>query len=429
MNQSSIRTWLMSSFSFVHCADLHMESPFRGITSDNPEIARAVRESTFEAFRSVTKLAIRAGAEFLLVAGDIYDAGEQSVGGVLKFRDMLEELHDHGIRTFIVHGNHDPAQSAFSSISWPESVHIFPWSAPETIVFHTSDNSAVSITGQSHETCSVRKNLARHFPSPPPDTFSIAMLHADAGVSSEHAPYAPCTMADLKMHSFAYWALGHVHRAGILDTRPFIVYPGTTQGRSFRETGPRGCYLVKVEHGEVLPPVFHAVDSVRWAQADLPVDDISTMNALEQAILRHTDIMLQEDGGRPLVCRFVLTGRSVLYRELARDATRDDLVERAREIYSDTTPFVWIQDIRTACLPEFDIDDRIKADDFLARVLASGMDILHEGKAGGNRVLEELFSDHKIRKLGISWSDEEFRDMVNQAQILCVDLLEGDSIE
>ncbi len=413
------------SFRFIHCADLHLDTPFIGITADNPEISGTIRESTFEAFSSVVRLSIETGAEFLLLAGDIFDNGRQTVRAVMRFRDMLQELSDSGIRTFMVHGNHDPAGTAFSAISWPESVHIFPGSGPQCVNFSAKDGSSISVTGQSHETASVKKNLAAEFPRRPDTEFRIALLHALAGKGSVHAPYAPCTVSQLKQHGFDYWALGHVHNFKILATHPHVVYPGCIQGRSFRETGPRGCVCVNVQDGEVMDTEFHPVDSVRWEQADIPINGFNTVDALEQAILDKIESLSVDTEGRPLICRLALTGRGALYRTLYRDSTRDELVERLREGLSGTNPFIWLQAIKTFCLPEFDMKERMKGDDFLSRVLLTGEELAEQDIAGS--VLAELLSDRRVSRLDISWDRDDFRDIITRAQLLCADLLEGET--
>ncbi len=44
-------------FSFVHCADLHLDSPFEGIHAAAPAIAAVLREATFTAFDRIIDLA------------------------------------------------------------------------------------------------------------------------------------------------------------------------------------------------------------------------------------------------------------------------------------------------------------------------------------------------------------------------------------
>jgi exonuclease SbcD len=41
-------------FSFIHTADLHLESPFEGLHAVEPEVAAVLREATFRAFETLS---------------------------------------------------------------------------------------------------------------------------------------------------------------------------------------------------------------------------------------------------------------------------------------------------------------------------------------------------------------------------------------
>ena len=64
----------MKSFSFIHASDLHLDSPFKGVTAQVPEIEDILRSATFDAFDALVNLCIEKQVNFLLIAGDIYDA-------------------------------------------------------------------------------------------------------------------------------------------------------------------------------------------------------------------------------------------------------------------------------------------------------------------------------------------------------------------
>ena len=98
----------MESFRFVHAADLHIDSPFSGIGEVDGHVATHLREATYEAFQNLVDLCINREAEFLVIAGDIYDGADRSVRAQLRFRDGLSTLAEKSIQTFVAHGNHDP---------------------------------------------------------------------------------------------------------------------------------------------------------------------------------------------------------------------------------------------------------------------------------------------------------------------------------
>src|SRR3989304_885803 len=109
----------MRPFSFVHAADLHLDSPFKGMTADNPAIAHSVSSATFDTFDSLIDLCIQKQVEFLLIAGDVYDGADRSLRAQLRFRDGLARLAKNEIDSFVVHGNNDPFDSRSSAIEWP----------------------------------------------------------------------------------------------------------------------------------------------------------------------------------------------------------------------------------------------------------------------------------------------------------------------
>ena len=85
------------SFSFVHVADLHLDSPFKGITAKNPAIADPLRSATFRAFDALIDLCIEREVQFLVVAGDIYDGEDRSLRAQLRFHDGLVRLAEKNI--------------------------------------------------------------------------------------------------------------------------------------------------------------------------------------------------------------------------------------------------------------------------------------------------------------------------------------------
>ena len=114
-------------FSFVHAADLHLDTPFKGIGSTAPHVAEQLREASLAAFDSLVELCLERHVAFLVVAGDIYDGPERGLRAQLRFRDGLARLSAAGIASFVVHGNHDPVETGWSALGgpWPDHVTVF----------------------------------------------------------------------------------------------------------------------------------------------------------------------------------------------------------------------------------------------------------------------------------------------------------------
>lgn len=413
---------------FIHAADLHLDSPFQGLLTQAPAIADTLRTATFDAYQTLIQLCIKEKVQFLLIAGDVYDGTDRSLRAQLRFRDGLATLAAHGIHSFIVHGNHDPMDGWSSSIEWPAGVHVFGGERVESVPWGADGTPLACISGISYPKRSERRNLARLFQPEQPDLFQIALLHCNCGGDLNHEAYAPCGLDDLTRLDFNYWALGHVHKPRILNRDPFVAYSGNTQGRSIREQGACGCWLVKVRDGRQVESEFRPLDVVRWATAEVMIHGLESIDALDLAIADKLDELREGNDGRPLICRLALTGRGPLYRELSHNQAHEEMLARVRETGVAADPFVWVQSLELDCRPELDLERRSQSRDLLGQVLS----FAREMREGGDLrqelapALAGLFEDGRARKALSALTPEELERLLGEAELLCVDLLEAD---
>lgn len=418
------------SFSFVHAADLHLDSPFRGVTAESPAIAGSLHSATFEVYNSLIDLCIEKQVQFLLIAGDIYDGADRSLRAQLRFRDGLQRLADNNIQAFVVHGNHDPFKGHSRSIDWPEGVHVFSYRKVKSIPCKVGNSPVALISGFSHENRNITTNLAKKFESQDSDLFQIGLLHCNVGIDTGHEAYAPCELQDLIKTGLDYWALGHVHERKILHNDPYVVYPGNTQGRNIREQNERGCYLVQVDDNNRITSLeFHELDEIRWFWGSLAIEGLDTLDQLENSLSGCIEDFSKKAGSRSLICRISLTGQGPLFNELSRENALQELLEHTRDSYEAKSPFVWVQDLIFECRPEIDLKKRREAKDFLGQVLRISQE-LSDTEEGRKRLveegLEELFKNRRASKHLQDITDNEISRMLKSAELLCFQMLEGD---
>ncbi|MDP6666290.1 MAG: DNA repair exonuclease [Dehalococcoidia bacterium] len=415
----------MDSFRFVHAADLHIDSPFAGIGDTDNRVATRLREATYEAFQNLVDLCITTEADFLVIAGDVYDGADRSVRAQLRFRDGLGKLAKKGIQTFVVHGNHDPLNGWQSSISWPEGVHIFG-ATPEWKNIEKNGEVVAAVQGMSYPTSEVTDNLAVQF-SPPEsgNMFAIGLLHANVGANGAHANYAPCTVEELSTSGIDYWALGHVHtRQTLKRSAPVIAYPGNTQGRHPNETGARGALVVDVDPSGASKTEFVALDVVRWERCEVDISNLNTIDGLDSAIRQHTDNLSVQAEGRDVVCRVTLVGRGPLHEQLTADGAVGDLLDAARSTWIGSSPWVWVERIVDSTRPAIDIEFRAKQDDFLGATLKRAL--LSSIESDEIERLTEVVADvYSGRRNGLDKpSDEQVSAWAEEARWYLAELLE-----
>lgn len=417
----------MRGIRFLHAADLHIDSPFRGLAAAPEDVVSAARSSTLEAFDSLVSIAIERGVDFVVLAGDVYDAADRSLRAQLRFRDGLDRMAGAGIDVFVAHGNHDPLDSRVAALTLPERVVVF---GPEVETREVvRDGVAIAaVSGIGYRTRVVTENLSQGFSRHPGAPFHVGVLHCNLGGNTGHENYAPCTLSDLIGTGIDYWALGHVHTRAVLNTTPHVVYPGNSQGRHINESGPRGCFVVTVsEHGEVELD-FEPLDRIRWHQVDVPINDVDTVDALEVRLLGALAEISADADGRSLICRARLSGRGSLHADLSRRGASDPLLERLREALAGADPFVWIDDLAIATLPDVDFDARRMGDDLVAEILRSAGALTSDSEALRGLLdepLGRLLENPVIAKAIGTPSDAELREAVGEAALVLFDGIEG----
>jgi DNA repair exonuclease SbcCD nuclease subunit len=336
-------------FKFLHAADIHLDSPLRGIARYEGMPVDDIRLATRRAFDNLVRLAIDERVRFVLLAGDLYDGDWRDTSTGMFFVSRMARLREAGIPVFLVAGNHDAANRMTKSLQprLPQNVSVFSATQTQTKPLPEGD---VVIHGQSFSNQSVFDNLAVNYPAKRPGCFNIGLLHTSVSGYEGHEPYAPCTLDDLRLKEYDYWALGHVHSRQELWGHPRIVFSGNIQGRNIREAGPKGCVLVTVGDGhEVLECNHVPLDVIRWGRASVDLAGAATVDELQERVSDAIRASMGDAGDRPLVLRVELEGATSLHdRLVAENQWRDDLRALAADVGSES---VWIEKIALLTCP------------------------------------------------------------------------------
>jgi DNA repair exonuclease SbcCD nuclease subunit len=334
-------------FKFIHAADIHLDSPLLNLNAYEGAPAAEIRGATRRAFENLLRTAIEEKADFVMIAGDLYDGGWKDYNTGLYLVSRLSMLREAGIPVFVVAGNHDAASTITKSLRLPDNVHLFPADRPDTLRLEGLD---VAIHGRSFATPAVKSDLAQSYPSAVPGCFNIGLLHTCATGREGHEPYAPCTLATLRSKGYDYWALGHVHRREVLNDDPPVVFAGNTQGRHARETGPKGCYLVQVDDAGRPLLVFKPLDVVRWESAT--VDAAGAASGYDM-LDRFRDTLIQQTEMNPdklIVLRVTVEGETTAHDEILSRPEHWATEIRAAAA-SEASERVWIEKVRFRTRP------------------------------------------------------------------------------
>ena len=299
----------------LHTADIHLDSPLRSLAMRDEALKEMVQTATRTAFSRIVAAAIEEGAAALLISGDLFDGDVNSAYTGAFLLSQIDRLREAEIRVFYVKGNHDANSSVTRGFLWPDNVHVFGATGDKVEL-----EEGVWIHGVSFSGKRVEESLLPKFRAPEEGAVNIAMLHTSLSGAAGHDPYAPCSVADLSDMGFDYWALGHIHKAKIHSKDPWIVMPGTPQGRDIGESGPKSATLItigdsgKIEEVREIPTSVVEFLDVEVDATGLEHDD-SLRDLLRERMQEAADGLESESGA----ARVTISGETELSWRLQRD--------------------------------------------------------------------------------------------------------------
>lgn len=401
---------------FLHCADLHLDSPFKGLSSLPEGMLKRLFESTFLSFSRLVDIAIHEEVDFVIIAGDLYDSGQRSLKAQSFLKNYFEKLESNNIEVYISHGNHDPLDGQWVALEWPKNVHFFQGSRIQSFYYEREGNRIACLHGFSYETSAVTDNRTIHFPEKRDDLYHIGILHGQADGYSGHSRYAPFLLSELLKKGYDYWALGHIHKKMDLHDEPPVRYSGNIQGRHSGETGEKGGYIVTLNGNEALS-TFYASSDIEWHEAIIECGNAENLQDVITLCENMKDTYRHPDKGIFLTIR--LTGHTPLYEDLLDGIFMEDLEEILREEDAGVS-YVHIVSIKNDVHPAVQDELSIKQSLFFQDV----MKVLQD-----ERELEKAISElktHRTARKFLSLDEEDWEDVKKQAeQLLLSELYKG----
>lgn len=272
---------------FIHLADAHLDSPFRGLSFLPSEIFNAIYQAADQSFARIVDLALVENVDLFLIAGDTFDSNRPSPKSQVFFAKQIKRLTDAKIQVVMIFGNHDHMKQEdllvesspyFKLLGLNEKV--------ESVNFKTKNGFEYQVNGFSYLNNHIREDKLPEFPRKS-NKFTFGLMHAQVENSQSNMNvYAPFSVKEMKELAYDYFALGHIHARQNLSEAPMIVYPGNIQGRHKNESGAKGCYLGTIDEESFETKVsFKETDSIVWKRVNLSLDGQIGKTDLQAAII------------------------------------------------------------------------------------------------------------------------------------------------
>ncbi|WP_411393661.1 metallophosphoesterase family protein [Staphylococcus capitis] len=391
---------------FIHCADLHLDSPFKSKSHLSPKIFEDVQKSAYESFKNIVDLALKKEVDFIIIAGDLFDNENRTLRAEVFLKEQFERLRKEQVFVYVCHGNHDPLSSKISS-NWPNNVSVFS-NQVETYQTITKDGETIFIHGFSYQNDTSYENKIDAYPSSQGQKgIHIGVLHGTYSKSSVKDLYTEFRLEDLNSRLYHYWALGHIHEREQLSDMPVINYPGNIQGRHFNELGEKGCLLIEGDHLN-LTTQFYPTQFIKFEEATIDTNHTSKQELYE-------DIQSFKDKVRP-------EGK-VFYRLNVRVNSEDfiapqDLVqvkEMITEYEENENQFVFIEDLNIKYVQS---DESPLVNEFSSDLL--------EDTSVFDSAMTDLYLNPRASKFLDDYTEFDKTELINHAESLLKDDMRGE---
>ncbi|AOO82852.1 serine/threonine protein phosphatase [Bosea vaviloviae] len=378
----------MFSFRFVHCADLHIDAPLKSLALRNPELADLVGNATRKAFVAIVDLCLDEKVDALLISGDLYDGDQTSMKTAGFIAAQLRRLHEAGIRTFGIRGNHDAESKITKELVFPDSVTFFKGSAGAIRLPSQTGRRDVVIHGISFPRPHAPESLLPKFKPPVDGAVNIGLLHTSLAGAEGHDGYAPCSVTDLAAAGFDYWALGHIHKRQVHLDKPAIVMPGIPQGRDINESGAKSVSLVTVNDDGTIQIEEHRTSTAQFERVMVDLSGVEDWSDAMRAIGRKLAAECEVAASDHLIARIMLTGATPLTWRLRRDT---EMLLAEAEQQAAIIGKTWIEKVSSECSePQGAAVDSASAVAELSRLISSDVLTSDAYRLQASEIITEL---------------------------------------
>jgi len=288
---------------FIHTSDWQLGDSMGQVPGDKGALLRAERLNTLE---RIGRLAGEHGVDFVVVAGDLFDA--HTVANEVVTRAM-EVLSGFPVPVFAIPGNHDFADTPESIYRrkrfvdrCPDQLHLLIESQPLNL-----PNGDLTLLPcplvQRHTVADPTRWLRTDRAATAPGQIRIAVAHGSVvDFEAEDGGTTPNLIDPgvVEAASLDYLALGDWH--GTRQVGPRSWYSGTPEPDRFKDNQAGHVLVVEIDQPGTVPRV-HPVASAgcRWVRHDVQLHDADDLAALkrwfaELQIPHQTLVRLQHSG-------------------------------------------------------------------------------------------------------------------------------------
>ena len=269
---------------FLHCGDIHLDTPFVGLTAEKSEERRRVLRSSFLRMMQYVR---DSKINVVLMSGDVFDT-QYATNTTAEV--LIREFKNCPDTVFIISpGKHDyyNGNPIYSSGRLPENCFVF---SSDKLSRFDFEEYNVTVYGWAFMDPSLKENplFDRQVDDASRVNLVCAYADLDGALDSDSCPIS---LADIKKFGADYYALGSRHEASKFSSASGskYAYCGSLECTGFADPGLGGVNLISVTYSDGELSIENkkmAFGHVRFQTEQLDITGVNTSNEIISRISR-----------------------------------------------------------------------------------------------------------------------------------------------
>lgn len=288
---------------FLHCSDIHLDTPIVGLSAEKSEERRNVIRSSFVKMMQYVR---ETDINIVLMSGDIFNV-EYATNSTAEI--LIREFKNCPSTEFIISpGKHDyyTDNPIYASGRLPDNCHIF---SSDSLSRFDFEDYNITVYGWAFMKGDMNENPL--YDRVVDDTARVNIVCAYADVDGEiDSTSCPVATSDLKKFGADYYAFGSHH-----EKSPFATvgaskysYSGALECTGFDEPGLGGVNIITVEYEDGEASIVSKSVSFGHVEFKTEVVDITGMNTTNEIVNAISQMISNKRYDAETALRVELTG-------------------------------------------------------------------------------------------------------------------------
>lgn len=269
---------------FLHCSDLHLDTPYVGLTPDKSDERRGALRQTFRRLMDYVR---NAGIKYVLMSGDIFDI-KHATGATAEM--FIREIRSTPETVFIIApGRSDSINTnpIYTSGRLPDNCHVFDSENLSRFDF-VDDNVTIYGWGFRDSVIEASPLYDKHVDDISKINIVCGYADLDGDVESK---CCPISTQDIRNFGADYYAFGSRHEGSDFITLDdsMYAYAGALESIGFEEPGMGGAKLISVRYnsGELsIDARSMSFGQIRFAKEVIDITGVNTNNEIINRVSR-----------------------------------------------------------------------------------------------------------------------------------------------